>query len=945
MKAERWRQVDELFAAALERAPGERAAFLDAACGADADLRREVEALLRSDERAEDFIETNVFGVAAAVMGARAEAPSATSAAADTIRQERGSQPTFDPSSIDDARFVPGDVLAGRYRIVGPLGRGGMGEVYRADDLKLRQPVALKFLPASLSADAAALARFYQEVSVARQISHRHVCRVYDIGEAEGLHFISMEFVRGEELASLLKRIGRLPVDKAVETARQLCAGLHAVHERGVLHRDLKPANVMIDERGDVRITDFGIAALAEQVRGPEAFAGTPAYMSPEQLAGHELSARSDIYSLGLVLYELFTGRKAFEAASLPELIRLRQSDTTPTSPSSLVQDIDPLVERVIFRCLEKEPGQRPVSALQVAAALPGGDPLAAALAAGETPSPEMVAAAPKEGGLRPAVAVALLVAALASLVLALTLTREVLAIRRVPLEKPPEVLAERARQVVRAAGLHATPADTAYGFETDIEYYRHVTANDTSRSRWDGLKTGQPALLYFWYRQSPQPLEPRTDIEVTTTDPPPQLFSGMAGVRLDTEGRLLELQIVPPELDEPAATDAAPDWPAMFREAGLDITRFTPTEPRWAPHVYADGRAAWEGVFPLQTETPLRVEAASYRGRPVEFKLVEPWRKPYRMEPYLIEPGLQRLLVFISALFVTMVLAGVWLARRNFRLGRGDRRGAFKLALFALAANLAGNLVGASHVPTFQGEVRILSLVFAWSLFYAALLWLLYIALEPYVRRRSPHRLISWTRLLAGDWRDPLVGRDVLVAVLLGIWMNLFIWLAEVTARRFGIAPDLQGIRLETLLGVRGIAPVFVGTQAVVSLFHGLAFVFLLFLLSLVLRGERRGAVAAWALFVSAFVLAGVPPYGLVFNALLAAAYIFVASRFGLLALTVAQFVFFTIEFYPLTTDFTAWYAGVSIFALSVVVALAAYGFHLSLAGKSLFRGSLLED
>jgi serine/threonine protein kinase len=130
-----------------------------------------------------------------------------------------------------------------------------MGEVYRADDLKLKQPVALKFLPEALSADGAALARFHQEVSVARQISHRHVCRVYDVAEADGFHFISMEYVRGEELSSLLKRIGRLPEDKAVETARQLCAGLAAVHDAGVLHRDLKPANVMLDERGDVRIT------------------------------------------------------------------------------------------------------------------------------------------------------------------------------------------------------------------------------------------------------------------------------------------------------------------------------------------------------------------------------------------------------------------------------------------------------------------------------------------------------------------------------------------------------------------------------------------------------------------------------------------------------------------------------------------------------------------
>src|SRR5258708_23216580 len=167
--------------------------------------------------------------------------------------------------SIDDARFIPGTMLAERYRIVGLLGRGGMGEVYRADDLKLGQPVALKFLPEHLLSDGAALARFHREVRIARQVSHPNVCRVYDIGEIEGRHYLSMEFIKGEELSSLLRRIGRLPADKATEIARQLCAGLAAAHNRGVLHRDLKPANVMIDENGNLRLTDFRIAGLVHE--------------------------------------------------------------------------------------------------------------------------------------------------------------------------------------------------------------------------------------------------------------------------------------------------------------------------------------------------------------------------------------------------------------------------------------------------------------------------------------------------------------------------------------------------------------------------------------------------------------------------------------------------------------------------------------------------------
>src|SRR5215467_10886101 len=180
---------------------------------------------------------------------------------------------------LDEGRFIPGAMLTSRYRIVSLIGRGGMGEVYRADDLKLGQPVALKFLPGGFANDPARLARFHQEVRVARQVSHPNVCRVYDIGEADGQAFLSMEYVDGEDLASLLRRIGRLPADKALQVARQLCAGLAAAHDRGVLHRDLKPANVLLDGRGHVRISDFGLAVFADERREPHVIAGTPAYM------------------------------------------------------------------------------------------------------------------------------------------------------------------------------------------------------------------------------------------------------------------------------------------------------------------------------------------------------------------------------------------------------------------------------------------------------------------------------------------------------------------------------------------------------------------------------------------------------------------------------------------------------------------------------------------
>jgi hypothetical protein len=848
--------------------------------------------------------------------------------------------------SIDDARFIPGTTLIERYRIVSLLGRGGMGEVYRADDLKLSQPVALKFLPEALSTDGAALARFHREVRVARQVSHRNVCRVYDIGEVSGQHFLSMEFIRGEELASLLRRIGRLPADKAVEISRQICAGLSAAHDNKVLHRDLKPANVMIDADGNVRITDFGLAGLAEEIRSEEVRAGTPAYMAPEQLAGEAVSVKSDIYSLGLVLYEVFTGKRAFEAKSLDELLRLRRSDTTPTTPSSIVKEIDPLVERVILRCLEKNPKDRPASALQVAAALPGGDPLQAALAAGETPSPEMVAAAPKEGALRPAVALALLVSVLGLFALACFFSRPVALWNLAPLEKSPEVLKERARDITRKLGYNQPPTDSAYGIYPDRSYLQYVMDNEQSRSRWDKLPTGQPAAFYFWYRQSTRYLETATSGPVTVIDPPENI-SGMVTVLLDTQGRLRRFTAVPPQREEPQRADNAsqPDWSPLFQEAGFDPANFQRVESTWVPLHANDKREAWDGAYPANPQVKIHVEAAAYRGKPVYFEVVNPWDQPVRQEEEQESRSSKILTIVIVTAFVLVLVGSTLLAAKNLRLGRGDRKGAFRLALFFFTVRMLAWIFDAHHVWSANEFLVFIEYLKA-ALFPACFLWLIYVALEPYVRRRWPEGIISWSRLLAGGFRDALVGRDILIGALFGVALILNNYLVDLVPKWLGLPPNKPFIDGQRLLGMRNfiadLNELFTST-----LFLSFSFLFLLLLLLIILRRKWLAALAGWLLytFLLTLALSDRATISLLFAITGSLLTVGVLYRHGLLAMISAMFFFHAWVFLPITTDLSAWYAGDFVLALAIYAALAFYSFYISLAGQPLFRGRFLEE
>src|SRR6266853_645643 len=535
-------------------------------------------------------------------MSSKSDDDALTMAAAGAATSSSGWLTSSD--SISHGRLGPGTILDGRYRIIAVLGKGGMGEVYRADDLRLGQPVALKFLPDGLKDDPIRLAQFHNEVRTARQVSHPNICRVYDIGEVDGHLFLSMEYVDGEDLAASLRRVGRFPEDRATDLARQLCAGLAAAHDRGVLHRDLKPANVMLDGAGKVRLMDFGLAAIGavEDIRS-----GSPAYMAPEQLLGREVTARSDIFALGLVLYELFTGRRAFAATTIAELVERQQSGTV-AAPSTIVTGLDPAIDRAILRSLDPDPARRPAAALAVSAALPGGDPLAAALAAGETPSPEMVAAAGAGTHLTWRVAIPVFLTALAGIAAVYAIALRQSTTEYLRPSYPPDVLAQKARDAIRVLGYTDPPGDEAHGFMWDRPYIEHVRATDKPAPQWKDVLSTRPSPLTYWYRRSNTPMTGvmfHSDLltpGIVQTDDPPPIESGMVQLNLDHNARVIYLEAMPSQIESAPAAAVPLNWGPLLELAGLDAAALKPAEPQWTWLATSDTRVAWTGTWPGST-------------------------------------------------------------------------------------------------------------------------------------------------------------------------------------------------------------------------------------------------------------------------------------------------------------------------------------------------------
>jgi serine/threonine protein kinase len=354
MSSDRWHQIEELYHAALRLDANQRAAFLESACNGEADLRREVESLLVSDQQAESFLESPVLEVAAEAMATEST-----------------------PSLVGH--------LLGPYQILSVLGAGGMGEVYKAKDTRLNRTVAIKIRPRHLSERVDLRQRFEREARALASLSHPHICPIHDIGNEDGIDFLVMEYLEGETLAGRLRK-GALPLEQALQVAVEIAQALDEAHRHGVIHRDLKPGNVMLTKSG-AKLLDFGLAkqqVLSPLTTGDTAgqtgteieslteegmILGTLEYMAPEQVQGKPADARTDIFAMGVVIYQMVTGKKAFQEESKACLAAAIL--TFDPVPITKIQPLAPIaLERALGKCLNKDPDERLQSAMDLAGEL-----------------------------------------------------------------------------------------------------------------------------------------------------------------------------------------------------------------------------------------------------------------------------------------------------------------------------------------------------------------------------------------------------------------------------------------------------------------------------------------------------------------------------------------------------------------------------------------------
>lgn len=909
MSTSEHQQAKSLFLAACQRPPSERAQFLDDAAPNDA-IRAEVDRLLQHHvENEENAADTEPLSPGLDVDGDADEAP----------------------------RFIPGQWLADRFRIRDHIGQGGMGEVWLADDTLVNREVALKFLPAAVSRNPAWMRQLRREVRLASEVTHPSVVRIHDLFEENGELFLSMEYVRGEDLGSLLKKVGRLPNEKAISIARQIVAGLAAAHAKGVLHRDLKPSNILIDTNGNARLTDFGLAAARENVPPDQVRSGTPAYMAPEQAAGREVSERSDLYALGLVLYELFTGKPAFTANSIAEYKRLHDS-SHPDRPSAITPEIEPSVERIILRCLEKNPADRPASALAVLAALPGGEVLADLLATGQTPPPDIVAMSRRAGGLSPQRAVVLLAAFAGLLVGAIAISDM---FKHVFHRKPvmaPSVLEHLAKEKLEAADLSKGMHYAAYGFTDAQAALEAAVGNGDCGYAFSSL---EPDDTVFWYRGSLTPLvATRAQLRLfkgggATLSDPPVDEPGMCVALCTGAGKLVALMRVPTSAISNAEDQTPMGIDALAPVLGITVQNPRPATPVLVPRVTHSERLAWT----VDTaDGPRLVEAAFLNGITIFAGVFETADTKSTVKADMTTNRFGPRVVALVQMLLPMVLFAptAIFVRKHLNEGRSDPRGAFRLAAAVCAAAGVVWLLLAPHDANLFAELESLAVATIGLLAVGTMVWCFYVALEPYVRSTWPQSMISWSRLLLGHFGEPSIGRDLLIGATLGAGWALLLYADPLITRALGLTPHIIEREPDAdlvLLGGRHMLGVlfFVTIRAV---YRTLLFAFSIVVLRIIVRPKWLAYLTGVVVIALFYVPLGSHPavsWATIGVGGVAVA-IWALAQFGLIAVAIGMTVSFALVRSPISFSLDTWNGQVGLGAVGFAVAVALTGFILSI-------------